>query len=367
MRVFISIPLSDDVKNAAMRVMEDMKRSRARGSYVAPENLHLTLAFIGETDDITVIEEALDQVIFKPFTIETEGFGHFGNLFWIGLKESAGLRGLAAEVRKRLSESGIPFDRKSFKAHITLARRVYAPNRIKVRMPQAKMEVRSFSLMRSDRIKGRMKYTELGAWDAQEQQDFSGKTGLENEQKILTKESGPGSKNFESGKGVLLESPRLRIRQITEADKNDYLYGASLVSSYKAAYQDEELSRELWQDVLTDQDSVTMIIYERESGRIAGTCSFDHWKGEYPEIGINVDPDLQNLGLGTETVGALTDYYRRTRPGEALLIRTRPDNLACQKMIKKCGGSMISTKDTGGREGLLTFSLPGADGSLKDS
>jgi len=36
-------------------------------------------------------------------------------------------------------------------------------------------------------------------------------------------------------------------------------------------------------------------------------------------------------------------------------------------MIKKCGGSMISTKDTGGREGLLTFSLPGADGSLKDS
>ena len=166
MRVFISIPLSEDVKEAAMRVMEDMKRSGARGSYVVPENMHITLAFIGETDDTAAIEEALDQVSFEPFSIETEGFGHFGNLFWIGLKESAGLKALAAAVRKSLSERGIFFDRKSFKAHITVARRVNAPNRIKVRMPQAKMEVSSFSLMRSDRVKGRMKYTELGAWDA---------------------------------------------------------------------------------------------------------------------------------------------------------------------------------------------------------
>ena len=367
MRVFISIPLSDDIKDAAMRVMEDMKRSGARGSYVVPENLHLTLAFIGETDDLAVIEEALDQVIFEPFSIETEGFGHFGNLFWIGLKESARLKELAAAVRKNLSESGISFDRKSFKAHITLARRVYAPNKIKVRMPQAKMIVRSFSLMRSDRIKGRMKYTELGAFDAQEQEDFSGKTGLENEQQILTKETGPGSKNPETGKELLLESTRLRIKQITEADQVDYLYGASLASSYKDAYQDEELSRELWQDVLADHDSVTMIIYERESGRVAGTCSFDNWTGDYPEIGINVDPDLQNHGLGTETIRTMTEYYRAARPGEALLIRTRPENLACQKMIRKCGGRMISTEDTGGRDGLLTFSMPGADGSIKDS
>ena len=168
-------------------------------------------------------------------------------------------------------------------------------------------------------------------------------------------------KDLENSNIVLLESQRLLIRQISAADKADYLYGASLVSDYKAAYQDEELSRQLWQDVLKDPDSVTMIIYDRSSQKVAGICSFDHWTGDCPEIGINIDPAMQKHGLGTEAVRALTAYYEKTRPGEELFIRTRQDNLACQKMIEKCSGRLVSSQGRGGRDSILTYSLRAAE------
>ena len=354
MRVFISIPLSEKVKDAAVKAIEDMKRSGARGSWVLREKMHLTLAFIGETEEIRAIEEALDHVTFDPFCIETEGFGHFGNLYWMGLKESPGLKKLTASVRKSLNDFGIPFDRKPFKAHITLARRVRTEKTIRVQVPPVKMEVTTFSLMRSDRVKGKMKYTELTAWDAEEE-------------KISSAEDWSSSGRRETGDRILLESPRLMIRQISEADKEDYLYGASLASDYKAAYQDEELSMQLWQDVLGDQDSVTMIIYERSSGKVAGTCSFDHWTGDYPEIGINIDPAMQKRGFGTETICSMTEYFKETRPGKELFIRTKLDNLACQKMIRKCGGRKVSSRGTGGRDDLLTYSLYSSDRSVKNS
>ena len=167
MRLFISVNLSEKMKKELSSVILDMKRSGAKANYTIPENMHLTLAFIGETDRINDILEALDELTFSAFKIRLNGFGHFGSLYWVGLEEQPDLYMLVKKIRGRLDAHNIPYDRKAFKAHITVARRVESVRPVRVMNPNASMEVRSFSLMKSERIRGRMKYTELAVWDAE--------------------------------------------------------------------------------------------------------------------------------------------------------------------------------------------------------
>ena len=165
MRLFIAIRLTKKMKEALSHVIFDMKRSGARGNYTPPDNLHITLAFIGETNRVQDIEEALDEVEFSSFRLMLDGFGSFGNLYWVGLADQPELENLVKAVRNSLDAYGISYDRKKFKAHITVARKVETSYPIKVAAPNACMEVTGFSLMKSERIEGRMRYTEIAAWN----------------------------------------------------------------------------------------------------------------------------------------------------------------------------------------------------------
>ena len=53
MRLFIAVPLAEDMKKALVACMHDLKRQGVEGNYVPAQNLHLTLAFIGEYDQHT--------------------------------------------------------------------------------------------------------------------------------------------------------------------------------------------------------------------------------------------------------------------------------------------------------------------------
>ena len=48
MRLFIAIQLSDEMKKALVACMHDLKKQGVEGNYVPAQNLHMTLAFIGE-------------------------------------------------------------------------------------------------------------------------------------------------------------------------------------------------------------------------------------------------------------------------------------------------------------------------------
>ena len=155
MRLFIAIGLSDTMKDALLQVQRQMRSQRVTGSYVPPENQHLTLAFIGNYPDPDVIP--LPPV--EPFPIALEGYGSFGDLWWVGLSPSPALQRYASALRRELSLAGIPFDRKRFSPHITLLRR--GVGRPAVRVPSADMTVDHVSLMRSDRGRHGMIYTEI--------------------------------------------------------------------------------------------------------------------------------------------------------------------------------------------------------------
>ena len=166
MRLFLAIILSDAMKDALIRVQNEMYDNGIRGNFTKEENLHLTLAFIGEYPDSQPVLDALETVDFTPFELELQGMGCFGDLWWAGMKESAPLAAVVRRIRKALSDAGIPFDRKRFSPHITLIRK--AGGRMPgIQTENAAMTVTSISLMRSDRGRNGMIYTEIGAREAQ--------------------------------------------------------------------------------------------------------------------------------------------------------------------------------------------------------
>ncbi len=159
MRLFVAIQLSEPVKDALIRAQNDMYDRGARGNFTPEENLHLTLAFIGEYPDPERVLEALPA--FGAFPLALEGLGCFGDLWWAGLRPSPPLEAVVRRLRRALAEDGIPFDRKRFSPHITLLRRATStlPG---IALAPASMTVDAISLMRSDRGRNGMIYTELG-------------------------------------------------------------------------------------------------------------------------------------------------------------------------------------------------------------
>ena len=165
MRLFIALRLSEAMKDALIDAQNDMYDRGVRGNFTPEENLHLTLAFVGEYPDAEPVLDALSAVSFTPFALTLEGLGCFGDLWWAGMKDSAPLEAVVRRLRRALAERGIPFDRKRFAPHITLVRRAVGemPD---ISLAGASMTVRAVSLMRSDRGRNGMIYTELGAREA---------------------------------------------------------------------------------------------------------------------------------------------------------------------------------------------------------
>ena len=164
MRLFVAVQLSPDVKRALTQLQNRLRDAGVSARYVDPDNLHLTLAFIGEwPEDIT----ELLPVVRKPFSVTLSHLGIFpeANVLWAGVDPCEELDLLAKQVRHRLADAGIPFDRKSFNPHITLARKPFVPEKVvlsEIQVPRVSMIVDDVCLYRSDRGRDGMVYTVIG-------------------------------------------------------------------------------------------------------------------------------------------------------------------------------------------------------------
>ena len=116
--------------------------------------------------DAEPVLDAMSTVSFKPFELALDGMGRFGDLWWAGMKDSVPLTAVVRRIRRALAEQEIPFDRKRFSPHITLIRKVSGelPG---VHPKPAAMTVDTISLMRSNRGRNGMIYTELGTLEAE--------------------------------------------------------------------------------------------------------------------------------------------------------------------------------------------------------
>ncbi|WP_457637493.1 RNA 2',3'-cyclic phosphodiesterase [Oceanithermus sp.] len=164
MRLFFGIFPPRRVQQA---LAESQSQLRGNWKPVRLEQLHLTLAFLGE-----VPAEKLDEVVAAgeaaaasspPFGARVRGTGFFPAQgrprVWFARVEGEGLEPLAGELRNRLGP--LLGDDKPFKAHITLARRKGPAPRVGPVVFDLEFPVGSFSLVRSTLKRGGPVYEPL--------------------------------------------------------------------------------------------------------------------------------------------------------------------------------------------------------------
>jgi 2'-5' RNA ligase len=132
MRCFIGIGLPDIVRERLVDAVQEFGREKAPVSWTAPENMHITLKFLGETvrDRITDVENGLAEAAadFQAFSMEAAGGGIFPGardpkVLWAGAGESLELAGkLHQTVNNAMMSAGFPAESRPFHPHITIGR-----------------------------------------------------------------------------------------------------------------------------------------------------------------------------------------------------------------------------------------------------
>ena len=130
MRTFIAIDLPEKIKNKIAELENDFKKCNLTFKWVKPENLHLTLKFLGDIDQegVSKINEAITTVSgkFAAFKASFNSFGFFPNeknprVFFISIDKEELFKSIASELEKELETLGFKKENR-FKSHITLAR-----------------------------------------------------------------------------------------------------------------------------------------------------------------------------------------------------------------------------------------------------
>ena len=174
MRLFIAINFDEDSVAEIESFQKDLMDAGIEGNFTRAENLHLTVAFIGKYGNPDKILDIMEQIPFDPFTIRVEKIEPYLDMYFAIMTNHPVLQSYVRRLRRELANAGIPFDRKAFKPHITLVRKAtYRENNPVIEWDGSEYDipVRSISLMRSDRGKQGMIYTEIGSvWAEEESQ-----------------------------------------------------------------------------------------------------------------------------------------------------------------------------------------------------
>ena len=117
MRLFIAIRLSRPLVETLKQAQRDMRHQGAEGNFSREENLHLTLAFLGETEDAAGALSAMEEVSGGgAIRLAVSGVGRFGDLWWAGVEENLRLKTAAENLlilRTRLSWNMLPSQKHS--------------------------------------------------------------------------------------------------------------------------------------------------------------------------------------------------------------------------------------------------------------
>lgn len=131
-RAFIAIELSETLRAALQEAQKDLSKSTCDVVWVRPENMHLTLKFLGEvpTQDIECILHSLSPLLDKipPFEIQLDGLGVFPDarhprVIWAGIKDEQNqLTRVVNMIEEALILFGFTRETRTFTPHLTIGR-----------------------------------------------------------------------------------------------------------------------------------------------------------------------------------------------------------------------------------------------------
>ncbi|MGB8476736.1 MAG: RNA 2',3'-cyclic phosphodiesterase [Candidatus Acidiferrum sp.] len=185
MRLFVALEIPAAVRDNLAALLKDFRSLSSRLAdrcprWVRPENLHVTLKFIGEVagEKLDGIRTALSEVRSDgPVDLRFRGLGFFPaeenpGVLWVGLDASRNLAALAADIDRALEPEGVARDRREFAPHLTLARfeppGVYEDLRAAIRQRAQRefgsFQAREFLLIESKLKPSGAEYTSLASF-----------------------------------------------------------------------------------------------------------------------------------------------------------------------------------------------------------
>jgi 2'-5' RNA ligase len=142
-RTFIAVEISSEVRGKTQRLISALAATSANVKWVEPENLHLTLKFLGDVEMLEVPQlcQAVDEAVadLPPFDVQFHGAGAFPSVerprtVWVGM--TAGSEEMVAlhdALEQRLAALGFRSDGRRFRPHLTIGRvRSSSPSEIRV-------------------------------------------------------------------------------------------------------------------------------------------------------------------------------------------------------------------------------------------
>jgi len=134
-RLFVAVPLAEDVNAVVRRLVEDVRGQEPAGRgvrWVRLDGLHVTLRFLGPTagDRIDSLGDAVRRIAARnePFETAIAGAGAFPSsgrprTLWLGIDDGNGaLANLARDLDDELARLGWERQDRPFRPHLTLAR-----------------------------------------------------------------------------------------------------------------------------------------------------------------------------------------------------------------------------------------------------
>ncbi len=131
MRLFIAVNIPKKEKDRIQRASRPIREADLPVRWVEPDNIHLTLKFLGEVrpEQVTDVEGAVERVAksTRPFEMEVGGFGAFPTIrrptvLWVGIEPSPALRCLKQDLEWALTDHGFDRETRAFHPHLTLGR-----------------------------------------------------------------------------------------------------------------------------------------------------------------------------------------------------------------------------------------------------
>jgi 2'-5' RNA ligase len=137
------------------------------GREVPPENLHITLAFLGSVEPATraCLEQSLDKVSLPPFTLTLDqlGFWRRPRVVWLGAAAiPEPLTALVAEIKRAMLGCGLEPESRPFQAHLTLMRKAWRGPLEEP--PPFNWPVEGFALVASQTLPEGARYEVLRRW-----------------------------------------------------------------------------------------------------------------------------------------------------------------------------------------------------------
>lgn len=206
MRIFVALNFDKMAQDEMILVQNQLQQAAEKGNFTTPDNLHLTLVFIGEIERarIDAVKQAISKTVSSDrqideaaiqsttrnansqssqrlpddqpaLTLQFDRCGHFskargGDIWWIGLKNNNKLNRLQRRLSRELTAAGFEIEKRRFTPHLTLARQVrlkpdISADEFKLEIKPFAADINKISLMSSDRIDGALTYSEI--WSAQ--------------------------------------------------------------------------------------------------------------------------------------------------------------------------------------------------------